>query len=126
MNAKHGILHDYDLLANAEPAASKATKCAGCDAEPPVFQWSDLHGEAMCTRCGCPYQLRGGGAEMEREGAYPYMTLRAELVEPLRAYYAETKRFTCLGQMLGHCPGIEEFADWLQENRPDVWAAVQK
>lgn len=54
---KQGILHDYDLRANREPTAKDNT-CVVCGAHPVTYQWSDLSGEAMCTRCGCPYQGR--------------------------------------------------------------------
>jgi len=116
---KPGILHDYDLMANAESSAARQ-KCVACDEEPMVFQWSDCSGEAMCTRCGCPYQLKWGGKEKEAEGKYPYLVLRDELVEPLRAYYKETNRFTCLGVMLGSRPGLEEFWAWVETNRPEL------
>lgn len=123
MSAKAGILHDYDLMANVEPAAQKGGKCVVCEIQL-VYQWSDYSGEAMCTRCGCPYQLKWGSEEHKREGAYPYLNLRPELVEPLRAYYAETERFTCLGWMMGDRPGLREFGRWLEASRPVVWAAL--
>lgn len=123
MGAKAGILHDYDLLANAEPAAQQEKRCVGCDNRL-AYQWSDYSGEAMCVRCGCPYRLKWGGEQRERDGAYPYLNLRDELVEPLRAYYAETQRFTYLGFGLGHRPGLEEFCRWLRANRAEVWAVL--
>ena len=124
MSPKAGILHDYDLMANAEPSVVRILRCAGCDAEPPRFQWSDYSGEAMCTRCGCPYQLKWGSDQQMAEGAYPYLSLRDELVEPLRAYFAETGQFTCLGVMLGPRPGMDAFAAWLQNNRLAIYEAL--
>jgi hypothetical protein len=100
-------------------------KCAGCDDEPARFQWSDRSGEGMCCRCGCPYQLKWGGEEREAEGAYPYLNLRDELVEPLRAYFAETGKFTYLGAGMEERPGLERFAEWTEKNRPAVWAAIR-
>lgn len=117
---KAGVLHDYDLMANAEPTA-KDNVCVICGAAPVTYQWSDYHGEAMCTACGCPYQLRAGGAEREAEGDYPYLNMIDDLIEPLRAYHAETGWFTCLGTMMGPTPGQREFINWLETNRPDVY-----
>lgn len=122
---KAGILHDYDLMANAEPSAQN-NKCAGCDAAPMTFQWSDYSGEGMCTRCGCPYQLKWGSKEMRAEGKYPYLNLRDELVESLRAYFAETSRFTCLGMMLGPRPGLKEFDEWMEINRSELLAKLRR
>lgn len=118
MSAKLGILHDYDLMANVEPAA-RGVKCACCDAEPMSFQWSDYHGEGMCVRCGCPYQLKAGSKEMEAEGSYPYLNLNEAYVEPVRAYYEETRRFTYLGSGFS-TPGLREFLEWVEVNRPHL------
>lgn len=113
---KSGILHDYDLHANAEPSA-QSQKCMVCDAEPMAFQWSDYHGEGMCTRCGTPYQLRAGSDEMVKEGAYPYLNLKPEWVAVVRRYYEETKCFTYLGSMVGGTPpGMPEFCKWVKQN----------
>lgn len=116
-NAKRGILHDHDLMANAELAAS-GNVCAICDVDPVRYQWSDLSGEAMCTRCGACYQLKWGSKGQEAEGAYPYLTVAEEWVPIIREYYAETGRFACFGTMLGARPGLREFGEWVRERYP--------
>lgn len=122
--AKMGIESDYDLMANREQSAQQQ-KCAVCDASPVTFRWSDYSGEAMCVRCGCPYQLKWGSEEQQAKGAYPYMQLRPEVVPVIRRYFAETGRFTTLGLMMGPSPGLAELNDWIDAHRadPDVVAA---
>lgn len=119
MNPKHGILHDYDLHANQEPSA-RLKECIVCEVYPMVFQWSDYSGEAMCTSCGTPYQLKWGSEGQQREGKYPYLKLKDSFIEAVRTYHRETGRFTCLGTMIGRKPGLKEFYDWLKENRPNL------
>lgn len=120
--AKNGILHDYDLMANAEESAS-GHKCACCDAHPMTFQWSDYSGEAMCMRCGTPYQLKWGTNEQQAEGKYPYLSLKPEYVPIVREYFAATGRWTCLGAMLGPRPGLAEFYEWLDIHHPELKSA---
>lgn len=114
---KNGILSDYDLQANAEPAAKKPSVCVGCGTSPVRYQWSDYSGEGMCTRCGVPYQLKWGSDEQVQEGAYPYLNLKDEWVPVVRRYFTETQRFTYLGRMLGGSPpGLREFDEWVETN----------
>lgn len=121
--AKQGIIHDYDLHANLEPAARGQT-CLVCGVEPVGYQWSDYSGEAMCTRCGAPYQLKWGTEAQKREGAYPYLRLKAEWVPVFREYFAETGRWTCLGWMMGPRPGLAEFYEWVEVHHPELCAAA--
>lgn len=122
--AKCGILHDYDLLANNEASANNQT-CVVCGITNMSFQWSDYSGEAMCRQCGTPYQLKWGSDEQKLEGKYPYLNLREVLIEPLREYFKQTARFTCLGGMLGPQPGLREFSDWMKANRPEILEAIK-
>lgn len=117
--AKCGILHDYDLAANCEPSAQQQT-CVTCGAAPITYQWSDYSGEAMCTKCGTPYQLKWGSDEQRADGKYPYLLLREEFVHVLREYHTETGRFVCLGTMLGPKPGYAEFVEWCRVKHPEV------
>lgn len=120
MKPKHGILHDYDLMANAERSAQEHT-CVVCGSSPTRFQWSDYSGEAMCSQCGTPYQLKWGSKEQQAEGAYPYLRLREEWVPIVREYHKETGRFTCLGTMLGGpLPGYEAFYRWVESRHPET------
>lgn len=120
MEVKMGVVNDYDLMANAESSARKPVACAICDASPITFRWSDLSGEAMCCRCGCPYQLKWGTEAQETEGAYPYLQLRPEVVPVFRRYFAETHRFATLGTMMGPRPGLGDLHDWLDAHRTDA------
>lgn len=117
---KHGVLHDYDLMANAEEAARKGNTCAVCGDSPVTYQWSDYSGEAMCCKCGTPYQLKWGSDEQKAKGEYPYLNLKKEWVPIVREYHEQTGRFTCLGMMMGPCPGMDEFADWVDVHHPEM------
>ena len=119
--AKHGILHDYDLLANAEMSAQKQT-CLVCGTSPMQFQWSDYHGEGMCRACGCPYQLKAGSDEMKQEGAYPYCVLSEPWIPVVREYWEETGSWTYLGIGLGKLPGLAQFDTWAREHHPELYA----
>ncbi len=115
MTPKMGILHDYDLMANAEPSAQKDNTCIVCGSTPVSYQWSDYSGEAMCRKCGTPYQLKWGTGEQQKESNYPYCRLKPEFIAVLKEYYQETKRFTCLGWMMGGPqPGYAAFVSWLK------------
>lgn len=118
---KIGILADYDLMANAESSARNHDQpCVGCGVERMTFQWSDYSGEAMCTRCGTPYQIKWGSKEQEAEGKYPYLNLYDDAVPLVREYYAETGQFTYLGTSWGGPrPGLREFNAWVKERHPE-------
>jgi len=116
--AKYGILHDYDLMANREPSANKVT-CAICGKSPVTFQWSDFSGEAMCSRCGCPYQLKWGSDAQEKEGKYPYLNLSENFLPIAQEYWNKYNKFVCYGRMLDARPGWKEMLNWLKENYPE-------
>lgn len=116
---KYGIYHDYDLHANLEKTAQEQT-CAICDTQFMRFQWSDYSGEGMCTRCGCPYQLKWGTNEQKAEGNYPYMTLRDDVVPIAREYWRETGNFVYYGTSMGRKPGMREFVQWCKKNHPEI------
>ena len=118
MSAKMGVLHDYDLMANAEPSA-QGQVCVVCGDNPVSYQWSDYSGQAMCRSCGTPYQLKWGSDEQVAEGAYPYLSLKPEWVPVVREYFRETGRFTCFGMMMGPRPGLREFNEWADARYPD-------
>jgi hypothetical protein len=114
---KFGILHDYDLQANCEQSAKEVT-CVICGTPHIVFQWGDYSGEAMCTNCGCPYQLKWGSEKQKEEGRYPYLNLQKEFVPVAKEYWNAKHRFVCYGQMLGDRPGMKDLVSWLKEHRP--------
>jgi hypothetical protein len=115
---KQGILHDYDLMANAEPSANAQT-CVVCGASPMTFQWSDYSGEGMCTKCGTPYQLKWGSDEQRAEGKYPYLNLKDEFVPIVREYHQQTGAWTYLGTGFDR-PGLREFDAWVKQNHPEM------
>jgi hypothetical protein len=85
------------------------------------FQWSDYSGEAMCRRCGVPYQLKWGSKKRREEGAYPYLNLQERWVPIVREYFKETGRFTCLGMMFGGSkPGLSAFDTWCRERHTEM------
>jgi len=115
---KLGILHDYDLMANNEESAVNQT-CIICGASPITFQWSDYSGEAMCTQCGYPYQLKSGTDLQQKEGAYPYVNLKEEFIPVAQEYWQEKKAFVCYGTMLGPQPGMSNLVAWLKKTHPE-------
>lgn len=115
---KAGILHDYDLHANLEHS-SVAQTCAICGVSPMRFQWSDYHGEAMCTQCGCPYQLKRGTDKQIKEDNYPYLNLNQDFIPIAKEYWNEKAKFACYGRMLGMYPGMESLLDWLKKHHPE-------
>lgn len=115
---KSGILHDYDLWANKEESAI-GQRCAICDSFPMTFQWSDYSGEAMCTQCGCPYQLKCGTDEQVEKGNYPYINLTDDFIPIGREYWDKTNKFICYGLMLGPQPGMSDLMSWLKQNYPE-------
>jgi len=122
---KQGILHDYDLMANAESSAMKENTCVVCGLTPVTYQWSDYSGEAMCTQCGCPYQLKWGGEKRERENQYPYLNLQEDFVSIAQEYWNEKHKFVCYGLMMGPRPGMQEFVEWIKIYHPE-WLEKNK
>jgi len=116
---KLGILHDYDLQANKEDSAQQQT-CFVCGTSPMAFQWSDYSGEAMCTQCGCCYQLKWGTSKQRKEAKYPYLNMRKEWLPILKEYWKETHKFVCHGLMMGDSPGLAEFYEWVKKNHKEM------
>jgi len=115
---KQGILHDYDLHANLE-ASSRMQKCVICGDYPMRFQWGDYSGEAMCMKCGCPYQLKWGSDEQVEKGEYPYLNMRKDFVPIAQQYWKEKGRFVCYATMMGERPGMAELVEWLKLYHPE-------
>jgi hypothetical protein len=118
LKPKYGILKDYDLWANKEVSAQNQT-CALCGAFPMRFQWSDYSYEAMCTQCGCPYQLREGTDEQKKENKYPYLKFNQEFLSVAKTYWQEQGEFVCYGWMLGSQPGMNKLIAWLKICHPE-------
>jgi hypothetical protein len=115
---KLGLIHDYDLMANAEPAAA-GVKCAVCDTQPTRFQWSDYSGEGMCQACGCTYQLKWGSDEQVKENKYPYMTIKSDFVPLAREFWQTQKVWVHYGSSFSRSDGHRELAAWLKKEHPE-------
>ncbi len=119
MKAKQGVLHDYDLTANAESSAQlNVAPCVICGAKPVHYQWSDYFGEAMCTQCGCPYQLKGGTDEQKAEDKYPYLNLQDHFIPIFREYWEAMHTWTYFGLSIGPKSGLRQFNEWYKKNHP--------
>lgn len=123
--AKMGLLHDYDLMANAEYSAIGNT-CAVCGRSPTRYQWSDYHGEAMCCSCGCAYQLKGGTEKEEREAKYPYLNMDEKFIPIAKEYWNLTKLFVHYGQSFSRNDGMPELIEWVKKNHPEFMEEKNK
>lgn len=77
------------------------------------FNWSDLHGEGMCNRCGIPYNLK----------EKPFkININDEWVPVFKKYWKETQDYIGAGQILierdyPECvKGMQRFYAWLGEH----------
>lgn len=118
--AKMGVLHDYDLMANREEAAQKPMACVVCDAPRIMYQWSDYHGEAMCSQCGCPYQIKSGSDEQVKEGKYPYISLLDSFVPVAREYWQHAREFVHYGHSFSNDQGKAALVAWLKVHHPET------
>jgi hypothetical protein len=117
--AKIGLLHDYDLMANAENSASDNT-CVICDSHPVAYQWSDYHGEGMCQKCGAPYQLKAGSELQQKEGNYPCLNFADGFDKIAKEYWKETKQFVHYGQSFSRRDGVAQFNLWFEKSHPEL------
>ena len=96
----------------ASELADPAQPCEICG-EYAGFNWSDLHGEGMCNRCGTPYDLKASPRTIN---------VKSEWIPIIRQYWEETKQYMGLGQILieGDYPecieGKRKFFKWVGGN----------
>jgi len=102
--------------------AKDVFRCEICQ-EYAGFNWSDYSGEAMCNRCGTPYQLID--REIPKE-ELPKRKIKPEWIPVLKRYWEETHEYTGLGNISispGAYPecvkGRRLFNEWLDEH-PDL------
>ena len=118
-NVKAGLIHDYDLMANAEPSAQQRNTCVVCEVYPVAYQWGDYSGEAMCCNCGCPYQLKWGSDQQTSEGKYPYLNLRDDFIPVAREYWNYAKQFVHYGTSFNLRDGMDGLTEWLKKHHPE-------
>ena len=81
-------MQKYGLQANRY--ADPKFVCVIC-CENAGFNWSDLHGEGMCNRCGTPYLLTETPHTLQ---------IRQEWVPVLRHYWQEERKYMGLGEIV--------------------------
>jgi uncharacterized protein YlaI len=97
----------------ANEAASKDFKCIICN-ESAGFNYSDLHAEAMCNRCGTAYMLN----EIPHK-----ISIKENWIPILKQYWNETHQYMGLGQIViwRDYPEAEEgrmkFNDWCKKHK---------
>jgi hypothetical protein len=118
----------YGHLANQVDGA-KEFCCEVCGVSPVTWTWGDLHGEAMCVRCGTPYQLlqyeKGEDGKEHGVDRLPKLNIKPEWVPVLQQYWQETQQFTGFATIIiprdyPECvEGKRKFDAWLEEH-PEV------
>ncbi len=100
--------------------------CVICGADPMGVAWTDLSGEAGCSKCGVPYQMKWGTEEQKKEGKYPYINIRDDLIPHLKEYWETTGKKARTGRYLApyhDYPGLAEerkqFSAWLDQHHPE-------
>ena len=120
----------YGYRANQVQSA-RLFVCQICRAKPTVWTWSDLHGEALCTKCGTPYQLLQYDSDGKLLDVPPIINVRADWVPVLEQYWGERQTFMGLGTFMSgrHYPecveGQEKFWAWVDVHRDIVPAEEQ-
>jgi hypothetical protein len=104
------------LLCGDEVKFMERGKCEICD-DAISYEWTDLHGEAICWRCGTPYQLYQYDENKKRiPDAEPTINIKDEYIPMLKQYWNENKKHMGLGTYLGKPKYPEKhhaFFDWL-------------
>ena len=90
----------YGHRAN-EVQSAQLLVCEICGANPIRWTWSDKHGEAMCTRCGTPYQIlqRDSNRKLLPD-ATPRINIKKEWIPVLKRYWGEKQAFMGLGTIM--------------------------
>lgn len=106
-------------------AGRSTTACLVCDDPEPTFEWSDLHGEGCCSRCGTPYMLLRDGRRLPQ----PECCMVPEIIPVLREYWEHTHERNALGTYIvasdypEELPRREAFDRWMDEHHPELVAA---
>jgi len=113
----------YGWMANQ--AVKHEFRCQVCG-KSTGFNWSDLHGEAMCNTCGTPYQIIQYNEDKTRKDAPPRLNLKDEWVSVAQEYWNETHTYMGLGTIMiardyPECiAGKEKFYDWVEQNHSEL------
>ena len=93
----------YGGRANAVKSAWRF-ECLICRSNPTTWTWTDLHGEAVCVKCGTPYQLlqyaETGDGKRQLEDKPPRINIRDEWLPVLIQYWQERQAFMGLGRIM--------------------------
>lgn len=115
-------MQKHGHLANDVPEGKDFT-CIICNDNPMTWTWGDVHGEAMCVKCGTPYQLLQYDENKERiKGATPKLNIKESWIPVLKTYWEETHSFIGLASIMiwrdyPECEeGQRKFNDWLDEH----------
>lgn len=90
--------------------------CLICE-EVEGFNWSDLHGEGMCNKCGMAYMLLEDGKRIT-----PKINVKEEWISVFKKYWEETHKYMGLGTIMiardyPECiEGLEALDKWLEEH----------
>jgi hypothetical protein len=91
--------------------------CAICGND--WFEWTDLHGEAICGYCGVPHQLIQYDENGKMIKAPPVqVNIKAEYMPLLSRYWEEKHQHMGLGTYLGYTKYPERaaaFYEWLEK-----------
>ena len=70
--------------------------------------------------CGCSYQIIHGTEEQEKEGNYPYLSVKKSFVPALKEYWEETHKFVFSGMSFSENTGLEDFWKWIEQKHPEL------
>ena len=99
--------------------------CVICGTDPMSIHWTDFSGEASCSECGMPYQVKWGTEEQQKEGKYPYIKIKDILIPHLKEYWETTGKRARTGTYIfvDDYPGLieerKQFSTWLDQHHPE-------
>ena len=115
------MVQKYGHLANQVECAQNFT-CLICEASPTVWTWGDVYGEAMCMKCGTPYQLLQQDDDGKLLDTPPKINIKEEWIPILEQYFQETEEFTGLATIMTErdypecIEGQRKFYEWLDQH----------
>lgn len=86
------------------------------------FNWSDKHREAMCNKCGIPYQILHYDKDNNQIDKLPEISISITWIPIIKRYWEEKHIFIGLGSILIYkdypecIEGQRQFNKWCKEN----------